>query len=70
MKETIRHSKEAAAAGADMVIVITPGYFSGAIAKDRQALKDFFTGVADESPVPVMVRATPRRDPVSIAPAR
>jgi len=54
-RETIQLSKEAAAAGADCVIVIAPGYFSGTLASHRPALKAFWTEVAEASPVPVII---------------
>lgn len=54
-RETIQLSKEAAEAGADYVIVITPGYFAGALAGNKKALKAFFTEVAEKSPIPVIV---------------
>ena len=54
-RETVQLSKEAAEAGADYVIVIAPGYFAGALAGNRKALKAFFTEVAEKSPIPVIV---------------
>ena len=54
-RETVELSKEAAAAGADYVIVIPPGYFSGVLAGNPTALKAFYTEVADKSPVPVII---------------
>ncbi|KAI0046158.1 dihydrodipicolinate synthetase [Auriscalpium vulgare] len=54
-RETVELSKEAAAAGADSVIVITSGYFAGVLATHRPALKAFFTEVAEKSPVPVLI---------------
>jgi L-threo-3-deoxy-hexylosonate aldolase len=54
-RETILLCEEAAAAGADAVIVITPGYFAGVLANNRRALKEFYTEVAEKSPVPVML---------------
>jgi len=54
-RETIQLSKEAAGAGADYVIVITPGYFAGALAGNKKALKAFFTEVAAKSPIPVII---------------
>lgn len=54
-RETIELCKEAAEAGADYVIVITPGYFSGILANNKKALKDFFTEVAEKSPLPVII---------------
>ena len=55
LQETMNFTRDAAEAGADAVLVIAPGYFSFAIGKDRVALKEFFTEVADVSPVPVMI---------------
>ena len=54
-RETIELSKEAAAAGADYVIVICSGYFAGALANNKKALKAFWTEVSEKSPVPVII---------------
>lgn len=54
-RETVQLCKEAAEAGADYVIVITPGYFAGALATNKKALKAFFTEVAEKSPIPVII---------------
>lgn len=54
-RETIVLCNEAAGAGADAVIVITSGYFAGALAPDRNALKAFFAEVAEKSPLPVII---------------
>jgi 4-hydroxy-2-oxoglutarate aldolase len=50
---TISLCKAAAQAGADIAIVIPPGYFAGAIG--RPALKEFFLSVQAASPIPVMI---------------
>ena len=55
VKETIANCVDAARAGADAAIVILPGYFAGGLGKDRAAMVQFFTTVADKSPIPVMV---------------
>ncbi|WRT69660.1 uncharacterized protein IL334_006650 [Kwoniella shivajii] len=52
-RQTIRLSKLAAEAGADVVIVIPPGYYAGALQKP--ALKQFFMDVQAASPIPVMI---------------
>ncbi|WVQ84667.1 hypothetical protein IAT38_006822 [Cryptococcus sp. DSM 104549] len=52
---TIEITKEAAEAGASHSIVITPGYFAFMMGRDREAIKDFFKKVFDESPIPVMI---------------
>ncbi|TYJ54598.1 hypothetical protein B9479_004728 [Cryptococcus floricola] len=52
-RATIALSKQAASAGADIVIVIPPGYFSGALSP--LALKTFFAEVSSASPIPVLL---------------
>lgn len=52
---TVELCKEAADAGATHAIVICPGYFAFAMARDRAAILAFFTKVMDESPLPVMI---------------
>jgi 4-hydroxy-2-oxoglutarate aldolase len=54
-RETIALCEEVGAAGADAAIVITPGYFAGILVNHRPALKEYFTEVADKSPVPVLI---------------
>lgn len=54
-RETIELTKQAAAAGADYAIVIASGYFAGALAGNRDALKAFFVEVAGKSPIPIMI---------------
>ncbi|TEB36390.1 dihydrodipicolinate synthetase [Coprinellus micaceus] len=54
-RETIEVTKEAAEAGADYAIVICSGYFAGVLASNRHALKDFWSEVAEKSPIPVMI---------------
>lgn len=52
-RQTIANSKAAADAGADIAIVIPPGYFAGAL--NKAAIKTFFADVASASPIPVMI---------------
>lgn len=54
-RETVELSQEAADAGADYAIVITSGYFAGALAGNKEALKAFFREVSAKSPIPVMI---------------
>jgi 4-hydroxy-2-oxoglutarate aldolase len=54
-RETIKITRASAEAGADYAIVIPSGYYAGALASDRKALKQFFKDVAEASPIPVMV---------------
>ncbi|KAF8921200.1 hypothetical protein CPB85DRAFT_1269803 [Mucidula mucida] len=55
LASTIELNNEAAAAGADYAIVIASGYFAGAIANNKKALKGFWTEVAAKSPIPVII---------------
>lgn len=52
-RETVELCHEAATAGADFVIVITSGYFAGALTRD--ALKAYFVEVSEKSPLPVII---------------
>jgi len=54
-RETIELTNEAAAAGADYAIVIASGYFAGAWATNKAALKAFWIEVSEKSPIPVMI---------------
>lgn len=54
-RETIELTKEAAHAGADYAIVIASGYFAGALAGNKAALKALWTEVSEKSPIPVMI---------------
>ena len=54
-RETILLSQAAAEAGADYVIVICSGYFAGALAGNRKALKAFWSEVSEKSPIPVLI---------------
>ncbi|KAI0306314.1 dihydrodipicolinate synthetase [Multifurca ochricompacta] len=54
-RETIVLCEEVAAAGADAVIVIPPGYFAGVLSSHRRALKAFYVEVAERCPVPVLI---------------
>jgi dihydrodipicolinate synthase/N-acetylneuraminate lyase len=54
-RETIELCEEAANAGADYAIVIASGYFAGALLENKKALKAFWSDVAENSPIPVMI---------------
>lgn len=54
-RECIELANEAAAAGADCAIAICSGYFAGALAGNKKALKDFWTEISQKSPIPVMI---------------
>lgn len=55
-RETIALAKDAAEAGADFVMVIPPGYYSGPLKSDGgHALTEYFVDIAEASPVPVVL---------------
>ena len=64
---TIAEIQSAANAGADGVLVITPFFYRNAIS--QQTLIDFYTAVADEAPVPVLLYSMPALTGVKIDPA-
>ncbi|HKU72721.1 MAG TPA: dihydrodipicolinate synthase family protein [Pyrinomonadaceae bacterium] len=63
---TIREVKGAARAGADAVLVITPFFYRTAIT--QETLINFYTAVADESPVPVLLYSMPPLTGIKIEP--
>jgi 4-hydroxy-2-oxoglutarate aldolase len=54
---TIKEIKNAARAGAEAVLVITPHFYRPAITQDT--LINYYTAVADEAPVPVLLYSMP-----------
>jgi 4-hydroxy-2-oxoglutarate aldolase len=66
-RQTIALSKAAAAAGADVVLVRPPSYFSAGATPESLALH--FRAIADASPVPVLIYNIPKYTHLSLAPA-
>jgi len=63
---TIREVKNAARAGADAVLVITPYFYRPAIT--QETLVSYYTAVADEAPVPVLLYSMPPLTGIKIEP--
>jgi 4-hydroxy-2-oxoglutarate aldolase len=63
---TIKEVQQAARAGADAVLVITPHYYRSAIT--QETLIGFYTAVADASPVPVLLYSMPALTGIKIEP--
>ena len=63
--ETIRLNEQAAEAGADAVLIVTPNYYKGEM--NDQVLARFFTDVADASPLPVILYNMPRNTGINIS---
>jgi 4-hydroxy-2-oxoglutarate aldolase len=52
-RESILIAKEAAVAGADFAIALTPGFYAGSLMADERAIRNYFVDIADASPIPV-----------------
>ncbi|MFN2512652.1 MAG: dihydrodipicolinate synthase family protein [Pyrinomonadaceae bacterium] len=65
-RATIAETKQASAAGADAVLVITPSFYRPAIT--QAALVTHFAAVADASPVPVILYSMPDLTGIKIEP--
>ena len=52
-RETIQMCREAAQAGGDYVLVLPPCYYKGLV--NNEALLNYFRGVADASPIPLLI---------------
>jgi 4-hydroxy-2-oxoglutarate aldolase len=63
---SIAEINKAAAAGADAVLVITPSFYRSAIS--QETLFEFYTAVADASPVPVLLYSMPALTGIKIEP--
>ncbi len=63
---TINEIKRAAQAGADAVLVITPYFYRSAIT--QETLVSYYTAVADEAPVPVLLYSMPPLTGIKIEP--
>src|SRR5678816_635157 len=63
---TIKEIKHAARAGAEAVLVITPYFYRPAIT--QETLINYYTAVADASPVPVMLYSMPPLTGIKIEP--
>ena len=63
--ETVRLNRQAAEAGADAVLVVTPNYYKGEMTDS--VLARFYTDVADASPLPVILYNMPRNAGINIS---
>ena len=63
---TIRRARDAAARGADAVLVVSPHYYGAMMTDD--ALREHFTRVADASPIPIVLYNIPKYAHLTLAP--
>ncbi len=66
-RAAVAASREAADAGADAVLLITPYFYKGAMKQD--VLRAFFAEVASSSPLPVLLYNVPQNTGVVLEPA-
>lgn len=66
-RQTVRRCRQAAAEGADAVLVVAPHYYTAAMTTD--ALRAHYARVADESPAPVLLYNMPKYMHFSLDPA-
>ena len=66
LRESIALANRAAALGASGVLAVTPHYYRGAMGED--ALVDYYTALAEASPLPVLVYSIPQNTGVPVTP--
>lgn len=54
-RETIQYCREAFESGGDYALILPPSYYTPLFAPNSKSVKQFFTTVADASPVPVII---------------
>lgn len=54
-RETIQYCREAYDAGGDYALVLPPSYYSPLFAPNSKSVLEFFTTVADASPIPLII---------------
>lgn len=54
-RETIQLCQEAYDAGGDYALVLPPSYYAGLFAPGSTTVKEYFTAIADKSPIPIII---------------
>ena len=55
VRETIQYCREANAAGGDYALVLPPSYYAPLFSPSSTSVLEFFTSVADKSPIPLVI---------------
>jgi 4-hydroxy-2-oxoglutarate aldolase len=55
IRETIQYCREAYAAGGDYALVLPPSYYAPLFSPSSGSVIEFFTAVADQSPIPLII---------------
>jgi 4-hydroxy-2-oxoglutarate aldolase len=55
VRETVQYCREACAAGGDYALILPPSYYAPLFAPASASIIEFFTAVADQSPIPLLI---------------
>ncbi|KAG0649851.1 L-threo-3-deoxy-hexulosonate aldolase [Hyphodiscus hymeniophilus] len=55
VRETVQYCREAYAAGGDYALVLPPSYYAPLFSPSSASVVEFFTTVADQSPIPLVI---------------
>jgi 4-hydroxy-2-oxoglutarate aldolase len=55
VRETVQYCREAYSAGGDYALVLPPSYYAPLFAPSSASVLEFFTSVADQSPIPLLI---------------
>ncbi|CAD6447878.1 2438bac8-6d40-4a72-b5cb-aa286ba4f33d [Sclerotinia trifoliorum] len=55
VRETVQYCREAFAAGGDYALVLPPSYYAPLFLPSSASVIEFFTAVADQSPIPLLI---------------
>jgi 4-hydroxy-2-oxoglutarate aldolase len=66
VRETVAQTRDAAVAGADAALVITPHYYRGQMVRPETQIT-FYRAVADASPLPIVIYDIPQATGVDLA---
>lgn len=66
LRETLSLTNKAAGLGADFALVLTPSYYGGAMTEE--ALIQYFTALADQSEIPVLIYNVPKFTHLNVTP--
>ncbi|KAF7549744.1 hypothetical protein G7046_g8240 [Stylonectria norvegica] len=54
-RETVQYCREAWEAGGDYALVLPPSYYATLFAPSSETIREYFTTVADKSPIPIII---------------
>ncbi|KAG9244099.1 mitochondrial putative 4-hydroxy-2-oxoglutarate aldolase [Calycina marina] len=54
-RETVQYCRDAYSAGGDYALILPPAYYASLFAPDSASVVKYFTAVADQSPIPIVI---------------